>query len=99
MKYICYILYSKCLDRYYTGFTTLAPEERLQNHLSSYYGTAKFTNKAKDWELFWYTECVNTKQAQSIERHIKKMKSKKYIQNLLKYPEITKKLKSNYSDC
>jgi putative endonuclease len=27
-----------------------------------------------------------------IERHIKKMKSKKYIQNLKKYPEMVEKL-------
>jgi len=35
--------------------------------------------------------------AGKIEIHIKKMKSKKYIQDLKKYPEIAQKLLKKYS--
>jgi putative endonuclease len=37
-----------------------------------------------------------------IEKHIKAMKSKKYIENLIKYPEMSVKLLQKYettSDC
>ncbi|MBI9035941.1 MAG: GIY-YIG nuclease family protein [Bacteroidales bacterium] len=98
MKYYCYILYSKALDRYYTGYTSLSPKERLSNHLSSFYGTTKFTSKANDWILFWSIECSSPLQAQKIERHIKKMRNRKYIENLSKYPEIGVKLKTRYID-
>ena len=35
-------------------------------------------------------------QALAIEKHIKSMKSRKYLENLKKYPEITEKLKQLY---
>ncbi len=90
--YYCYLLYSSILDRYYIGSTTLQPDERLVNHLTEYYGKSKFTSKVNDWILFYSIECHTKQQAQNIERHIKRMKSKTYIRNLKKYPEITVKL-------
>jgi putative endonuclease len=36
------------------------------------------------------------KQALRIEKHIKNMKSKKYIEDIKKYPEITERLKEKY---
>ena len=56
-------------------------------------GDNKFTAKADDWELFFSELCVSKEQANGIERHIKKMKSKIYINNLIKYPDIILKLK------
>jgi putative endonuclease len=91
-----YILYSKKLDRFYTGVTTLPIEERLENHLQKRYGKLNFTQKADDWTLFWSLECISFKQARNIELHIKKMKSKIYIQNLGKYLEIGSKLLKKY---
>jgi len=84
------------LDRYYTGSTTLLPDERLDNHLVNYYGKSKFTSKAKDWILFYNIECQTKSQAQCIERHIKRMKSKIFNENLKKYPEISIKLLLKY---
>jgi putative endonuclease len=52
----------------------------------------KFTAKADDWKLYLKIECKNKHQGLSIEKHIKSMKSKSYIQNLLKYPEMIVKL-------
>jgi len=36
-------------------------------------------------------------QARMIETHIKRMKSRKYIENLMKYPAIAEKLKEKYN--
>ncbi len=94
--YYCYILYSAVLDRYYTGSTTLLPDERLKNHLRDYYGKSKFTSKVNDWLLYYYIECQTKYQSQNIERHIKRMKSKAYITNLKKHLEISKKLLKLY---
>jgi len=57
----------------------------------------KFTGKAKDWELYLKFKCDCKKQAEAIERHIKKMKSKIYIANLKKYEDIILKLKNRYA--
>ena len=92
MKYFSYILYSKQLDRFYIGSTSLEVSQRLDHHLSDYYGNTKFTHKAKDWEVFLFIECKSIQQARSIEKHIKKMKSKKYIENLSNYPEMIQSL-------
>ncbi len=92
----CYILHSDSLNRYYIGSTILLSEQRLEGHLQGYYGKKKFTAKTKDWVLFFFIECKTIKQARRIEKHIKKMKSKKYIENLIKYPEISKLLLEKY---
>jgi len=92
MKSFVYILFSKSLNRFYIGVTTLRIEERIQNHIDKKYGNLNFTQKANDWQLFHFIECENFSQARNIELHIKKMKSKIYIQNLKKYPDIEKKL-------
>ena len=95
-KYWVYIIYSKQLDRFYTGATSLLPDERLYQHTNGFYGDKKFTAKASDWILYHTIECSSRIQSIKIESHIKKMKSKKYIQNLKIYPEITNKLLKKY---
>jgi len=87
-----YFLYSSSIDKYYIGSTELLPAERLKLHLNKNYGTLKFTAKTTDWQLYWSHECTNISQARDIERHIKRMKSKKYLNNLKKHPEIIQKL-------
>ena len=74
----------------------MEPEERKDRHVTAYYGNSKFTSKASDWELFYELECSNRSQAIQIEKYIKKMKSSVYIKNLIKYPEIGKKLLIKY---
>jgi putative endonuclease len=46
--------------------------------------------------LFYEISCNSKTQALKIERHIKQMKSSVYISNILKYPEITLKLLTEY---
>ena len=92
-----YILFSKTADKFYIGFTTLQVEERIERHFKGYYKN-KFTSTYNDWELFCEIECESADQARKIEVHIKKMKSKVYINNLQKYPEIIEKLLQKFKD-
>ena len=96
MKYYCYILYSHSLEKFYTGSTSNSTEGRIELHLSGFYGKNKFTYSAKDWSIFLEIPCSSYKQAIGIEKHIKKMKSRKYMHNLKKHPEIIRKLLKKY---
>ncbi len=49
------------------------------------------------WAYFYTLEVEDAKAAGKIEDHIKKMKSRKYISDLKKYPEISQKLIKKYS--
>ena len=91
--YCVYILYSEVLDRFYTGFTSNF-DVRMEFHQNP--EASKFTAKAKDWVLFDTIECESKALALSVEKHIKSMKSKAYIKNLKKYPEMKEKLKLQY---
>jgi putative endonuclease len=92
-----YILHSKFADKFYTGFTTIQVEDRLERHFNGYYKN-KFTAAYSDWYLFCEIKCETNEQARKIEVHIKKMKSKIYIKNLIKYPEIIAKLIQKYKE-
>jgi len=85
-----YILYSPSQEKYYIGSCTDV-FERVKQHLSVHFPGA-FTSKTKDWTIYFTRENLNYRQARKIELHIKKMKSKKYIENLKKYPDIFEKL-------
>ena len=93
MPHTIYILYSKKLNRFYTGETSDL-DQRLVFHKNS--PTHKFTGKADDWELFYEFECPSKKIAKLIEAHIKRMKSRRYIENLKRYPEIMERLMEKY---
>jgi putative endonuclease len=95
MDYSCYILYSKSINRYYVGYTSDIIE-RIKLHNSSTFGNKSYTHCTSDWELFLLIECANIEQAVFIESKIKGMKSKVYIQNLKKYPEIIEKIRKEY---
>jgi putative endonuclease len=92
---LVYIIYSKLLDKYYVG-ETIDLGKRLIEHNNGTYDKA-FTKKANDWSIFLLISCDDKKQALLIEKHIKRMKSRVYIENLKKYPLIVKKLKDKYT--
>ncbi|WP_317206104.1 GIY-YIG nuclease family protein [Zunongwangia profunda] len=94
MMHFVYIIYSQKVDQYYIGETEDI-ENRLLKHNTGFFKNS-FTAKTNDWELFFSISCYNRTQAQKIEKHIKKMKSRKYIQNLKKHPNISKKLLLKY---
>jgi putative endonuclease len=91
MKFFCYILYSKSINRYYVGYTTDI-KERIQLHNNGYFGGRSYTHKASDWEKFLLIPCETISEAILIESKIKRMKSRKYIENLKKYPEMIEKI-------
>ena len=86
MKANVYILHAKSVDRFYIG-SCLDVELRIKQHNENLLGKA-FTNIADDWRLFWKLEELEHTQAREIESHIKKMKSRVYIQNLAQFPEM-----------
>ena len=86
MKFSVYILYSKKLNRNYIG-STGDFTKRLEEHNSGYFKEA-FTLKGIPWETILIIENLHSKQAFEIELYIKRMKSKRYIESLFKYPEI-----------
>ena len=96
MTAIVYILSSPSKGVYYTGYTTITLEERLYKHNSGHYDN-QYTAIAKDWEVYFSIECFSEKQARLIEVHIKRMKSRRYIENLKKYPEMVQGLLRRYS--
>jgi putative endonuclease len=91
--HIVYILYSQKLYRNYIGYTSNI-NIRLDFHENA--ESRKFTAKADDWELIFQLRCETKIQGLAIEKHIKNMKSKVYVQNLIKYPEIQEKLLIKY---
>ncbi|MFN8155090.1 MAG: GIY-YIG nuclease family protein [Bacteroidia bacterium] len=94
MIFYVYILFSEKLNRFYVG-TTDDPDRRLFEHNSGTFDDA-FTRKGIPWTLFLIIDGLESNQAYKIEQHIKKMKSRKYFQNLLHFPEIIDKLKLKY---
>ena len=94
----CYILYSPSLNRFYIGATQDGVENRVLKHNQKEYGRHRYTAKTDDWEMFLEIPCDSYSQATRIERHIKQMKSAKYIQNLKMYPDLIQKLLNQYSD-
>ncbi|MFB6320239.1 GIY-YIG nuclease family protein [Saccharicrinis sp. FJH54] len=95
MLYYVYILYSEESDSFYIGQTQDIPH-RIHEHNTHIYKGSE-TRKAGDWKLYYSIECESRTQAIMIEKHIKRMKSRKYIENLARYPEISKLLQLKYS--
>ena len=93
---IVYILYSKKLDRYYVGSTDKDFETRLAKHNSAYYTSKSYTAKANDWSEKLILNCQNLEQMRKIERQIKKMKSRKYIEKLINMEEVREQLLNKY---
>jgi putative endonuclease len=81
MHYL-YILYSPSKDRYYVG-ETIDMAIRLNQHLEGFY-KGSYTSKTKDWELKLVIEFNTISQARKAEIFIKWMKSKKFVEGLLK---------------
>jgi putative endonuclease len=80
MPYFVYILYSEKADRYYIGSTSDV-DKRLQKHNLG--GTAS-TRPGRPWKLV-YTETLQTKTDALVrEKQIKKKKSRKYIEWLIR---------------
>ena len=71
-----YILFSKKLNKYYTGFTSLSMEERLSYHN---YNNKGFTGKADDWNAVYTEVLLSKKDALILEKTIKKRGAKRFL--------------------
>ena len=89
-----YILYSISAYKYYIGCTKDI-DQRFEYHLVKEFRDS-FTAKYSDWQLYFEITDLGITTARRIETHIKKMKSRTYIENLKKYPEILQKLVVKY---
>lgn len=94
MPHYVYILCSKSGHTYYIGETEDL-NRRLDEHNNHFFRGAQ-TTRARDWEIYLTIPCFDRIQARNIEKHIKKMKSRVYMENLKKFPEMIDKLKNNY---
>ena len=81
-----YFLFSKISSKYYVG-ETHDLEERISNHNTHHYSGA-FTKIADDWQLVFCFECVSKSDAQFLEKFVKRMKSKTFIEKVISNPEI-----------
>jgi putative endonuclease len=91
--HFCYIIYSDKIDRYYIGETEDFTN-RLEMHNS---GFSPFTSKAKDWKLQLLIQCSGKSTSLKIERHIKSMKSRVFIENLIRYPDMVDQLLKKFT--
>ena len=69
--------------------------ERIFKHNSGFYDKT-YSSFTADWQLLLKIQCFSVNQAIHIEKHIKRMKSKVYVENLKKYPEMVEKLLNLY---
>ena len=76
-----YIIYSKSVDKYYSGETDNV-EIRLKKHIENTYD-GSFTKIASDWELKLAFECKVRSEALFLESFIKRMKSRKFIRKII----------------
>jgi putative endonuclease len=77
----CYILFSFKLNKYYVG-STPDIERRLKEHNR---GKEKFTKTGLPWKLVYVEKFENLTEARGREHYIKKMKSRKFIENLISF--------------
>ncbi len=78
--YWLYILYSDIGDRYYVG-SSANPEERLLHHNTIERG---FTSRYRPWKLVFKKEFPTKVEALAAEKKVKRWKSKKMIERVVK---------------
>ena len=84
-----YILHSLSINKFYTGYSSLAPHLRLAYHLTKHNG---FTAKAKDWIIVYTQNCDSKVSAMALECKIKKRGASRFLNdlNLLEQSPFTK---------
>ncbi|MFH1214616.1 MAG: GIY-YIG nuclease family protein [Candidatus Neomarinimicrobiota bacterium] len=80
MSFTVYILYSNPKNRYFIGQT-----QDLTNRLAEHnHGESRSTKSGIPWTLVYQREFDTRSEAMVYENHLKKMKSRKFIETLLK---------------
>ena len=86
MRHFLYILYSKSANKYYIGETSDV-SFRLNLH-NSHEFKGSFTKIASDWEVKLTFENAEKSNILFLEKFIKRMKSRVFIQKIIENPEI-----------
>jgi putative endonuclease len=81
VKHYVYILYSDKIDRYYIGKSS-NPQSRLDHHNSNY--NRIWTKRGKPWRILNRIEFENNTEASKAELFIKKQKSRKFIEKIIR---------------
>ncbi|RTY87502.1 GIY-YIG nuclease family protein [Flavobacterium sp. GT3R68] len=90
--YFIYIIYSKKLNRYYIG-TTDDIEKRLNEHNAGFYRDS-FTVNGIPWELCLDYGCESSEKAYSLEKFIKRMKSRKFLEKVISNPDVLRDIQN-----
>lgn len=80
MRYYTYILYSEGKGRYYVGQTSDL-DSRLERHQL---GQVKSTRGYRPWKIVYYEVYKTRSESVSRELFIKKQKSRRFIERLIK---------------
>jgi putative endonuclease len=75
-----FFLYSEKINKYYVGACTDLDRRLYEHNL----GHSKFTSTGKPWELVYKEEWEDLVLAKQRELKIKKMKSRTYIEDLIR---------------
>ena len=75
-----YIIFSEKLNKYYVGACTDINRRLYEHNI----GHSKFTSTGVPWTLVYQEEYPSLPEAKKREAAIKKMKSRKYIEQLIK---------------
>ncbi len=74
--FVVYILYSRSLKKFYTGFTSNT-EQRMLFHNN---GMNNFTKKGTPWIIVKTFELIDKPSAMTLEKQIKKNGAKRYLE-------------------
>lgn len=89
-----YIIFSSSLGKYYVGYTSNF-EQRLAFH-NDIERNNIWTKRGQPWEMSLLIGNLKKSQALKIEKHIKKMKSKTYIKQLIEDQSLVEELKTKF---
>ncbi len=79
--YYVYVLYSKTLDKTYTG-STGDLQKRLSQHNA---GESTWTKRGIPWELIYYEASHNELDARNREKYLRTGFGKRYVSSRLKH--------------
>ncbi len=79
-QHFVYILYSSKIDKFYVGYSE-NPNERLKFHNSEL--NKIWSKRGQPWTLEKFIQFNSKTEALSVERRIKKLKSRKVIKDII----------------
>ncbi len=81
--YYIYIIYSLSADRYYIGYSN-DPNRRLEEHNTKPFNT--YTSKHRPWTMkAAFPVSEDRGQTMKIERYLKRLKSRKIIEQIIEF--------------